>query len=129
MKTLTILSLSLGLVFITSCNKDEIRPQNDLEICFENIGSDKIKDFKFQGKNIGDIKGESTTKYYSFDEIKKSGNDIIEQASVKSQYGKIDFWMTASPGMGWSTLTSGKHTIELSLYYGCGVGFEMSLGD
>lgn len=125
------LFFSLLTISISSCNKEDVRPEpnNKLEIQFENVGSEKIKNFKFQGKSIGDIKENSTTKYYTFKSIKLVGNQVMEEASVKSDWGKIENWVSTNEDLNWNTLNSGRHTIQLFLYYGCGVGFGLNLVD
>ncbi len=127
-KTIKLLAVSITIIIAASCNKEDIRSNgNKLQLKFENIGSEKIKNFKFQGRSIGDIRKNSSTKYYSFDQIRLLDNQILEEASIKTKYGKVDSWFMNENQENWSTLSSGKHTIEISVYYGCGVGFFMAL--
>ncbi|MEO9534147.1 MAG: hypothetical protein ABJG68_04050 [Crocinitomicaceae bacterium] len=127
MKKIFLLALITGAVAtLNSCKKDEIRPTNKLEVRFTNNSDEKIKDFKFQGISIGNIAKNSTTKYYKCDPITMLDGYIYEVASVKSEYGTVESWLL-TPGIEHETLNTGKHTIELSVYYGCGIGFGMNL--
>ena len=128
--TIKLLALSISIIVLTvSCNKDEIRPQKKLELRFENNGHDKIENFNFKGKNIGDIRSGSVTKYYSFKQIQIMENYVMESASVKSEYGNIDAWISTGQESSWTELNSGRHTVDVSMFYGCGVGLSMQLKD
>lgn len=122
-----IIIIGISLITLVSCNKEEVRPERqDLQIRFENIGDSKIKNFKFEGKRIGNIQRNSVTRYYSFDQIQHYDNYIQAEASVNSDYGTVEHWNNnATEGL--KTISSGKHTIQLSLMYGCGVGFMLQL--
>ena len=134
-KRKAIMKNSIKLVFLAvlilsvfSCQK-EGRVEKKLELRFENKGQDKIKDFQFQDREIGTIPSEGITGYYTFQEIHVLENFVSEHASAKSEYGQMESWLMIAPDEDWTTINSGRHTIELTLYYGCGIGLSMELVD
>lgn len=51
----------------------------------------------------------------------------MESESAKSEFGQTESWLASHEESEWRIIDSGKHTIEISLFYGCGVGLNMNL--
>lgn len=125
-----VLIIVFGLITLQGCEKIRTAPnltKRNVKIRFENIGYQKVKDFNFNGKQIGNINSGKTTKYYSFNEL-VIADDLtpIVDATAKVNEFEATYYTYNETG---ETKTSGLYTIKLTLYMSCGISFNMEIGD